>query len=623
MAVGIGLVAVAAVAVVVWRMSVVRGSPAVVASSLAAALSTDRVGSQRFANTTPAAAAASWRSISAGMAGASVSVSVASTATHGNDALVRLSWFWRLAFGRRWAYATTASLRYGGGGWQPLWSPHLVSARLGAGGALRLSLKQPPRAPILAADGQPIVEPRPVVNVGIEPERVHDLPLLVRQLHADLGVEEAPLLKAVRAAAPTDFVPVITLRRSQYEQLRSKIYPLPGTVFTTGTLPLAPTRAFARSLLGVSGEATAEIVNSSHGQVVPGEIVGLSGLEQTFNSRLAGTPGLVVQAVPGHGHGSDETLYSAAGTPGKPLRTTLEIQAQEAADAALAGVKQPSALVAVRISSGDVIAVSVGPDPGGYDIALEGEYPPGSTFKVATTLALLERGEQPSDTVDCAAEITVDGKPFHNAEQEVLGAMSFEEAFAHSCNTAFVSLAPRVSGAALPAAARALGIGRRLELGVASFGGSVPVPGNAVDLAAEAFGQGQVLVSPLALAAAAAAVARGRWRSPRLILTPAFPSLLAGPELSTGAVTTLRTLMRAVVTSGTGAALAAQPGLPVYGKTGTAETGSQNPPRTDAWFIGFQGDIAFAVLVANTDNEFGGAVAAPIVARFLSRLGAG
>ena len=557
------------------------------------------------------------------MAGATVSVLAAETTTHGDDAMVGLRWLWRLPFGRRWRYETSASLRYSQGGWKPVWSPRLVNGRLSVGEVLQLSLRQPPRALILVADGQPIVEPRPVVNVGIEPKRVRNLSLLVRQLHADLGVQAAPLLKAVHAASATAFVPVITLRRPQYEQLRGKLYPLPGTVFTAGTLALAPTRAFARSLLGVTGEATAETVKASHGRIGPGEIVGLSGLEQAFDSRLAGRPGLTVQAVPDHGRGTGTTLYAAAGMPGQPLRTTLEIPAQEAADAALAGVKQPSALVAVRISSGNLIAVSVGPDPGGYEIALQGEYPPGSTFKVATTLALLEQGEQPSDTVDCPARLTVDGKQFHNAEQEVLGATSFEQDFALSCNTAFASLAPRVAGDALPRAARALGIGRNLNLGLPSFDGSVPVPRDPVELAAEAFGQGRILVSPLALADTAAAVARGRWLPPRLILQPAPPLPTAGPALPTGAVTTLRTLMRDVVTGGTGTALAAQPGRPVYGKTGTAETGAQSPPRTDAWFIGYQGDIAFAALVANTNNGFGGALAAPIVARFLTQLAQG
>jgi hypothetical protein len=96
---------------------------------------------------------------------------------------------------------------------------------------------------------------------------------------------------------------------------------------------------------------------------------------------------------------------------------------------------------------------------------------------------------------------------------------------------------------------------------------------------------------------------------------------LAG-ELSNNRYGPARTLLQGMSPArGTVAVvLASQPGLPVHGKTGTAETGNGTPPRTDAWFVGYQGDIAFAALVANTANGFGGAVAAPIVGRFLATL---
>jgi cell division protein FtsI/penicillin-binding protein 2 len=618
------VVALAVVALLaVWRLGTVRPSPSGAAAALASALSRNRLGDVHFANTSSVVAAESWNSTRAGMAGATATISVAGLSRHGDAAGARLRWIWRLPFGHRWSYEAVASLRYSGGKWRPVWSSSLVHPRLKKRELLRLSLRppsRPSRAPILAADGRPIVAPRSVVNVGIEPKRVRNLRLLVRRLHALLGVLEQPLVKAVRAAPPNGFVPVITLRRTRYEQLRSKIHPLPGTVFTTGMLPLAPTRSFARSLLGTTGQATAQTVAASHGRVAPGEIVGLSGLEKAFDSRLGGAPGLVVQAAGSRG-AAVSTLYALAGKPGRPLKTSLEMRAQEAADAALAGVAQPSALVAIRISTGTVIASAVGPDPVGYDIAFQGEYPPGSTFKIVTALALLERGEQPSNTVPCPAQLIVDGKQFRNAEQEALGATSFERDFAHSCNTAFASLAPRVGGGVLPTTARMLGIGRPLNLGVPVFAGSVPTPRDPVELAADAFGQGRILVSPLVMAAVAAAVARGRWEPPRLILDPPPATAAAGPALPARPLATLRTLLRDVVTFGTGTALATQPGPPVYGKTGTAETGSQNPPRTDAWFVGYQGDIAFATLVANTDNGLGGTTAAPIIARFLSKVG--
>ena len=537
----------------------------------------------------------------------------------GSQAVARLRWRWRLPFRRTWSYATNAVLVLRAGGWRPVWSPRLLQPGLRNGESLRLTVRQARRAAILGGDGSPLIAPRQVVNVGVEPSRVQRLGQLAQTLHRVLGINAAALVQAVRTAAPTAFVPVITLLRRDYERARSFIYPLPGTVFTTRTLPLAPTPGFARALLGGVGHPTAQILKQAHGRDSPSEMIGLSGLERAFNGRLAGRPGLEVRVLGTRG-GPLRTLYRAAPIPGRPLQTTLEVAAQEAADTALAGTSHPTALVAIRVSSGAVIASAVGPDPGGYNIAFQGEYPPGSTFKIVTALALLEQGEQSTDAVTCPARITIDGRQFHNAEREVLGTISFATAFAASCNTAFAGLSSRVPGATLPRTARTLGLGSPLSLGAPAFAGAVPAPRDSVELAAEAFGQGRILVSPLAMAAAAATVARGRYQPPRLIEHAGLSPSLDGPPLPARAVATLRSMMRAVVTSGTAAVLASQPGLPVYGKTGTAEYGNTKPPHTDAWFIGYQGDIAFACLVAETTHGFGGTLAAPIISRFLATL---
>jgi cell division protein FtsI/penicillin-binding protein 2 len=151
-----------------------------------------------------------------------------------------------------------------------------------------------------------------------------------------------------------------------------------------------------------------------------------------------------------------------------------------------------------------------------------------------------------------------------------------------------------------------------------AFSGKVSPGDSAVELAAASFGQGKTVVSPVAMASATAAVARGRFQQPKLVLDPAPAAPAAdGPAIDRAVVDPLRAMMREVVTTGTGTALKDVPGAPVSGKTGTAEfqTGSTD---THAWFIGWQGDVAFAVMVQK--GGAGADTAVPIVERFLTAL---
>jgi cell division protein FtsI/penicillin-binding protein 2 len=211
--------------------------------------------------------------------------------------------------------------------------------------------------------------------------------------------------------------------------------------------------------------------------------------------------------------------------------------------------------------------------------------------------------------------VTVNGRTFQNFEGEAEPALSFEHAFAISCNTAFIGLAQKLPADALAAAARTFGFGTALDLGLAARAGSFPDPRDETERAAAAIGQGRVTASPVVMAEVAGTVAAGQWHAPALVLDPARPSTATTPPLETAVVTALRTAMTEVVRTGTGTA-AAVPGQPVAGKTGTAEYGNDTPPRTHAWFIGFRGDLAFAVLVEG--GGVGGRVAAPIARTFLA-----
>lgn len=539
-------------------------------------------------------------------------VAVASVERDGDTATAELSVRWEL--GKPWSYPTALPLRRVDDGWQPVLSPSVVHPDLAEGQALRARLVQPPRAAITDRNGAPIMLDRPVVTVGVHPARATDLAATVDRVAALTEVDAAALLKRAQAAAPDAFVEVITLRREAYDAQREQLRPIPGVVFREGERALAPTSAFARALLGSVGPATAEIVEASGGKVRADQVVGLSGLQKKLDTQLGGEPGMTVEVVDAEGSTVQE-LMTEAPVPGEPVQLTLDPAVQQAADAALATAPagKASALVAIQPSSGDVLAVANnGPDGPGVDRALTGRYPPGSTFKIASTLALLRQGLTVDEGVPCPATVTVNGKSFKNAEDEVLGDQPFRQDFAHSCNTAFVGSADRVTSAQLQTAARDIGYGS-YDLGIDVFGGDVPTTDDAVVHAAQMIGQGKVLASPLAVAVSAATVADGRLRPPRLLMSS--PAAAPGDPLAQAA--DLQALTRLVVTEGTATALQAVPGAPVSGKTGTAEFGSEVPPRTHAWFAGFSGDLAFAVLVE--DGGFGGAVAAPLAGELLRR----
>ncbi|HEU5083860.1 MAG TPA: penicillin-binding transpeptidase domain-containing protein [Acidimicrobiales bacterium] len=558
-----------------------------------------------------------------GLDAAPPAVALRSLDEPGGDASVvaRFQVTWDLGGGQQLTYPTTAELEQREGAWLVAFTPAVVHPGLDVDGRLMRRRLVPERGDIEAADGTPLVTRRPVVHVGVERARVQDVGALTATLASLLDIDAVRLAERIGAAEPNAFVPVLTLRADAYEALRDRLQPLPGTVFRRDELPLAPSRDFARPVLGTAGEVTAELVEQRPDRYQPGDIAGLSGVQRRFDDHLGGTVGFEVVAVEGDG-AEAEVLLRREPTPGRTLRVTLDERVQAAAEASLSTVDHPSALVAIRISDGHVLAAANGPGTGGRDIALGGRFPPGSTFKVVATAALLDGGLDPESTVACPQTATVDGRSFRNAEQGVLGDVSFREAFAQSCNTTFVELATELRDDALQEVSRRFGLGLEDDLGVGAYRGEVPVNDSAVDRAAAAIGQGRNLVSPLALADVAATVARGRHLSPRLVLDPDVTS--AGDAvvdpLDPGVATTLQRLMRSVVTDGSGRLLADLAGPAVHGKSGTAEYGNEDPPRTHAWFIAYQGDVALSVLVAETADGFGGRVAAPVAADFLSRL---
>jgi cell division protein FtsI/penicillin-binding protein 2 len=571
-----------------------------------------------YAGASGAAVAKAYASVAGDLATRHPTLRAGDVKVSGSTATAPVTVSWPLGT-TTWKYSTTVALAKSSGSWKVAWTAKTVHPKLAASTRLTVADQQAARASILDGAGQPIVSEQPVVYVGVEPDHVKDPAGLAKQLGTALGTDLTGLPNQLKSAQPDGFVPVITLRQADYEKVKPQIYNLPGTVFQTGTLPLAPTRTFARALLGSVGPVTKETIDASKGRYQAGDTAGLSGLQARYDARMAGTIGAKVQVT---GSGVDPvTVYDAKPTAGQPVKLTLDQKTQNAADAALATqTKLRTALVAMRISDGSVLAVANGPDGGTDDLALTASVPPGSTFKVVTTLAYLGLGVTPTTTVNCPETATVGGRQFHNENNFQLGDVPFSTDFAQSCNTAFVGLSSKLAADTLTKTADQLGVGAKWQLGTDVNTGSVPSADAPVDRAAAAFGQGRTTVSPIVLAAISAAVARGHWSQPKLVTDPA-PGQAApdGPALNTTYDSQLKQLMRGVVTDGTATVLANVPGGAVYGKTGTAEYGSNNPPNSHSWFTGWQGDIAFACFVEDggTNEQ---AVAAPLVAKFLTNL---
>ncbi len=603
-----------------------------VAGQLADGLSTGDLTNVPMSGTTAAEAATQLTSITKGLGTLTEKVSVRSV-TKPKDvdgtstATATLDHSWSLPVGSdrksTWNYRSTATLVEGENGWAVRWEPAIV-ADVTAGEQLSLRRFQVARADVLGAGAVTLVTNRQITRFGIDRGKVpaEQAAASARALAGLVDVDADSYANRVTKAGAKAFVEAIVLRSEQITpQLRAGLAAIPGAVALSGEQPLAPTRDFARPVLGSVGEVTEELLTKNPDRYEKGDTVGLSGLQARYDERLGGQPGAAVE-VTGGADGS-RTLFQANAVPGKPLATTIDLDMQNTAEQLLQGVGPASAIVVIRPSTGDVLAVASGPGGQGYSTATLGQYAPGSTFKVVTALALLRAGLTPDSTVECPATITVDGRTFSNYSDfpaSRVGTMTLTDALALSCNTAFIGAAKDLSSAQLASAAASLGIGWDVRAtGADAYPGAVPDDVTATENAAARIGQGKVTASPLAMATVVASVVKGATVTPRLVTDPApGENAMAAQALTAAEAESLRTMMAAVVTSGTGEVVGSVPGQPVIAKTGTAEYGNADPPATRAWMIAGRGDLAAAVFVA--EGASGSHTAGPIMADLLTRI---
>jgi len=604
--------------------------PNAAATALAAGLAQGDLAKVVFDGATAADATAFVKAAVGDLKDVRRSVTVAKVAkTEGNDkkATASLTFTWDVdESDKDWTYSSDAGLSLGQDKtWHVTWSPALLAPALTASEHLTSARTQARRADILGANTTPLVTERAVYQIGVDKGRITPAQAAssAAALAALLGIDPAAYSKTVVSAGAKAFVIALTLRADDplATSKTDAIAAVPGAVRVPGKSALGPSPTFARGLLGAVGEATAEIVQASAGKVRMGDVVGLSGLEQRYDAQLRGTDGLKVQAVgtDASGKPSARDLFSRDPAPGKPLTIALDPTAQNAAESVVgASTTTLTALVAIRPSTGEILVAANGPAANGQPLATSGHAAPGSTFKIVSALALLRAGLTPDAVVSCTPTVVVNGRTFKNYNDypaDKLGQIPLRTAFANSCNTAFISSNDKVSQADLTSAAASLGIGVDLDLGFPSYLGSVPDQGAGTEHAASMIGQARIEVAPMDMATVVASVMTGAAVRPKLVMdnpaAAAFPP--PAKPLQPAEAQALQAMMGAVVSEGSGRVLA-DVGVTVA-KTGTAEYGTQTPPKTHAWMVAGRGDLAVVAYVE--DGVSGSQTAAPLIKAFL------
>jgi len=366
--------------------------------------------------------------------------------------------------------------------------------------------------------------------------------------------------------------------------------------------------------------------------------LGRAGLEKEYNDELVGRKEELGRLI--------DSLVEKDRV-GDDLRTTLDPKAQEAAFDAIQGRK--GAVVALDVKTGAVRVLAGTPsfdptDPGKkgstiFNLATQGLFPPGSTFKTVTASAAIDSGRyQPDSRVSGRNGKVISGTPLNNFGSQSFGDITLTEALTNSVNTVWAEVGVKLGRRTMQEYMDRFGFGEDPPLdypanqmepsGPTRKGEIIPMTSSRVDVGRTAIGQALLLVTPLQMASVAQTIGNGGVRmQPRLVQKVIDPDgrtvdaplpKQAERVMSSESAAKVGVMMKSVVREGSGTAAALQ-GVELAGKTGTAEINIAQGIN-DLWFIGFTGEVAVAVVIAGEKGQ-GGTVAAPIAKRVLRALG--
>ncbi|MFM1851500.1 MAG: hypothetical protein RIS54_1184 [Verrucomicrobiota bacterium] len=441
----------------------------------------------------------------------------------------------------------------------------------------------------------------------------------------------------------------------------------PLQVYTSSTryYPYGPAAAHTLGYVGINPDIEAEYFSGEDLRTfkLKGSI-GRDGLEKTYDDRLQGEAGGTIFRVDPAGYRINPPLEKKQPVQGENVVTSIDMDLQQAAEAKLREFQSPGAAVALDVRTGEVLVLASVPD---YDLgifsprlsfadsqdiekrqawanrAISSAYPPGSTFKILTSIAAMRAGHvDPTEAIiDCQGSFVSGGRRYvcYNGRGHH-GEVLLPEAVADSCDIYFYEAGWRTTAEQVAAEARRFHLDRPTGIELPHETGRMVIPDNAWkvehmgqkwfpgDTANMAIGQGFVLVSPLEMACFAASVARNEvWTQPTLRHQPNAPTQRhESIGLTAAQRAALIEGMVGCTTTGTAKVLTnlaalRVPGVTIAGKTGTAQIpGDKNA----AWFICFapaeKPEIAIAVVIEGdtAGEEFGGGLyAAPVASRIM------
>lgn len=512
-----------------------------------------------------------------------------------------------------WSYNTKATMVWADQQWRLQWSPSIIHEKLTENNRMRRIVTRPPRAPINDKDGAALAEEISLFEIGID-KATADKGVweeAARHLAKILGIDADAFAKKVLAGGEKQFVVASTLRQ---QDIPSDVSDVAGLHVREVKATKGPSDGFAASLLGTVGTPTAEMLKKAEGTLSPDDVVGLNGLQSRYNQQLGGVPEVRVEIVSRKDAAEqlDPTvIFHQEQSVGKPITLSLDRNLQTKAEQALSSQPGIASIVVIDVATGGVAAAANSPKAGDYPYATYGKYAPGSTFKVASALALVRKGSTAEQAVECPAKHAMGGHTFNNySGYSHTGKIKLADAIAYSCNTAFTKLSGTVTNAELHDAAASLGVGVDYDAGFRSNFGTVDPQGD-VDRAASMIGQGHVTMSPLGMAAVAASVAKGETVIPWLVKGHQAKS--TAKPLSKHEAAELKKMMAAAVQHGTATSLK---DVVTGAKSGTAEFGTDDALKTHAWMIAYNDTYAVAAFVAEGDS--GGSVAGPLIKQVLS-----